>query len=215
MATKKNRVVLLHRVSTEMQNLQRQREELAELCDVKGWTIVEVLEEVGSGSKDYRKRSSIDKILELAESGKIDKVVVQELSRLGRKTGQSISLCEKLGEMGVSVYEKARNIETLNEDGTPNSIAQMILSVLASLYFMESADRNVRIISGIKSRQRAGLPFGRPTGSVEEEQKFLGKHTALVKSFKTGEKLSLRKRAKLYSCSVNTVRKVEKLMSEK
>lgn len=214
MATKKNRVVLLHRISTAMQNLQRQREELAELCEEKGWTIVEILEEVGSGSKDYRKRSSIDKILNLAETGKIDKVVVQELSRLGRKTGQSISLCEKLGEMGVSVYEKARNIETLNEDGTPNSIAQMILSVLASLYFMESEDRNMRIKSGIKSRQRKGLPFGRPKGSVEDEKKLMKKHSQLVNSFKAGEKLSLRKRAKLYKCSVNTVRKVQLLVGQ-
>lgn len=212
MAAKKNRVVLLHRISTEMQNLQRQREELAELCSQKGWVVIEILEEIGSGSKDYKKRTSIDRILSLAESGKIDKVVVQELSRLGRKTGQSISLCEKLGDLGVSVYEKARGIETLNEDGSRNSIASMILSVLASLYFMESEDRNTRIRSGIKSRQKAGLPFGRPDGSVENESIFLGKHSDLVKSFKTGEKLSLRKRAKLYGKSVNTVRKVEKLI---
>lgn len=212
MAARKNRVVLLHRISTEMQNLQRQRDELEELCAQKGWIVVETLEEIGSGSKDYKKRTSIDRILSLAESGKIDRVVVQELSRLGRRTGQSISLCEKLGEMGVSVYEKARNIETLNEDGTPNAISSMILSVLASLHSMESSERNSRIVSGIKSRQRANLPFGRPEGSVEDVKKFVAKHSDLVKSFKTGEKLSLRKRAKLYGKSVNTVRKVEKLI---
>ena len=50
------------------------------------------LEEVGSGSKLNEKRNSIQTILELAKKGKIDKVVVQELSRLGRRTGESISL---------------------------------------------------------------------------------------------------------------------------
>jgi DNA invertase Pin-like site-specific DNA recombinase len=113
------------------------------------------------------------------------------------------------------VYEKARNIETLNEDGTPNSIAQMILSVLASLYFMESEDRNMRIKSGIKSRQRKGLPFGRPIGSIQDVEMILAKHGLLVKSFKTGEKMSLRKRAWLYKCSVNTVRKVERILNQK
>ncbi len=210
---KKIKVVQLVRVSTSEQNTQRQKEELDAVCLERGWEVVLRLEEIGSGSKNNKDRDSIKLIEQLAEQGKINKVIVQELSRLGRKTGQSISLIEKLAELKVSVYEKARNIETLNEDGTLNAISSMILSVLASLHSMESSERNSRIVSGIKSRQRGGLPFGRPEGSVEDIKKFVAKHSELVKSYRSGEKLSLRKRARLYGKSVNTVRKVERLMN--
>lgn len=213
MAKKKIRVVQLVRISTSDQNLSRQKEELDDLCNKNGWEVVLRLEEIGSGSKLNEKRSSIQQIEKMAERGDIDKVIVQELSRLGRRTGQSISLIEKLADLGVSVYELSRNIETLNPDGTKNAISSMILSVLASLHSMESSERNSRIVSGIKSRQRKGLPFGRPGGSYENEQKFLSKHSNLVKSFKNGEVLSLRKRARFYNKSVNTVRKVQELLT--
>jgi DNA invertase Pin-like site-specific DNA recombinase len=211
---KEIRVVQLVRISLAQQSLTRQKEELDALCKEKGWKVVLRLEEVGSGSKNNKDRDSIKQIEQLAEQGKIDKVIVQELSRLGRKTGQSISLIEKLADCGVSVYEKSRNIETLNEDGTPNAISSLILSVLASLHSMESSERNSRIVSGIKSRQRGGLPFGRPEGSKEENEQFLKKHSKLVRSFKDGENLSLRKRASLYGVAVNTVRKVQVILTQ-
>jgi DNA invertase Pin-like site-specific DNA recombinase len=206
---KKIRVVQLIRTSTPDQNPKRQKEELDLLCKERNWIVVEVLEEVGSGSKNNKDRISIDRILFLARNKKIDKVVVQELSRLGRKTGQSISLCEQLSELGVSVYEKSRNIETLNDDGTPNAISSMLLSVLASLHSMESSERNSRIRSGMKSAIAAGIHCGRYPGSDENPKDFLNKYKPIVKSFENGENLSLRKRAILYEVSVNTVRKIE------
>ena len=213
-ANKKVRVLQLVRVSTKEQKVTRQLEELNIVCKNKNWEVVEVITEVGSGSRKNQDRNSIRRIRELARKSKIDKVVVHELSRLGRRTGESVSLCEELADLGISVYEKARGIETLNEDGTPNAISSMILSVLASLHSMESAERNMRIKSGIKSRLAANLPFGRPPGA-ESTDKFLSKHQELVQSFKRRENLSLRERAKLYGRSVNTVRKVEQLVINK
>lgn len=210
-STKQIRVLQMVRVSLKIQNVTRQLEELDEICKRNNWEVVEVITEVGSGSRKNRDRASIRRIQELARKSKIDKVIVHELSRLGRRTGESVALCEELADLGVSVYEKARNIETLNDDGTPNAISSMILSVLASLHSMESAERNMRIRSGIKSRINANLPFGRPPG-IESRERFLSKHKELVQSFLKGENLSLRKRAMLYGKSVNTVRKVEQYL---
>jgi DNA invertase Pin-like site-specific DNA recombinase len=209
---KKAKVVQLIRTSTAEQNPQRQLEELEALCKKNNWKVVETIVEVGSGSKKNKDRASINKILDLAKKGKIDKVVVQELSRLGRKTGESVSLCETLAEFQVSVFEKARNIETLNEDGTPNAISSMILSVLASLHSMESSERNARIKSGMASAKKRGVHCGRYPGA-ETTSKFLSKHKSVVKSFEKGENLSLRKRASLYDVSVNTVVKIQGVMA--
>ncbi len=212
---KKARVVTLVRISTNQQTLKRQKEELKDLCSRNEWDIVLDLEEVGSGSRLNSNRSTIQTILQLAKGQQIDKVVVQELSRLGRRTGESISLIEQLSDLGVSVYEKARNIETLNDDGSKNAIGALIMSVLASIHSMESSERNARISSGIQSRLRAGLPWGRPRNVQETSAKFLKKHSKLVKSFENKENLSLRKRADLYKVSVNTVRKVELALYER
>lgn len=213
MAKKEIKVVQLIRTSTPDQNPQRQIEELDTLCKKNDWKVVETIVEVGSGSKKNKDRASINKILDLAKKRKIDKVVVQELSRLGRKTGESVSLCETLAEIQVSVFEKARNIETLNEDGTPNAISSMILSVLASLHSMESSERNARIKSGMASAKKRGIHCGRYPGA-ETSSKFLSKHKTVVRSFENGESLSLRKRASLYDVSVNTVVKVQRVLAE-
>lgn len=205
---KKIKVVQLIRTSSPEQNPQRQIEELNALCEKNNWKVIQSIIEVGSGSKKNKDRASINTILELAKKAKIDKVVVQELSRLGRRTGESVSLCETLADLGVSVYEKARNIETLNEDGTPNAISSMILSVLASLHSMESSERNSRIKSGMASAKKRGVHCGRSPGT-ETTTRFLSKHKSIVNSFNNGENLSLRKRASLYGVSVNTVIKVQ------
>jgi DNA invertase Pin-like site-specific DNA recombinase len=206
------KVVQLIRTSTPEQNPQRQIEELDELCKKNNWTVVESIVEVGSGSKKNKDRASINRILELAKKGSMDKLITIELSRIGRRTGESVTLCETLADLGVSVYEKARNIETLNDDGTPNAISSMILSVLASLHSMESAERNARIKSGMASAKKRGVHCGRDSGT-EPISKFLSKHKPIVKSFEKGENLSLRKRANLYDVSVNTVVKIQGVLT--
>ncbi|MCB0476760.1 MAG: recombinase family protein [Crocinitomicaceae bacterium] len=209
---KKIKVCQLIRVSTTTQNLERQREELDALCKKMDWEVVSVIEEIGSGAKKNKDRKAIQELKKLCSTQQVNKVIVHEISRLGRTTGESLSLIESLTDAGISVYEYQRNIETLKQDGTPNPISELIISVLASLYKMERADMIARIKSGMKSAALRGVHCGRPQGSIEDSKYFLAKHQELVNSFHLGEQLSLRKRAKLYGKSVNTVRKVQALL---
>jgi DNA invertase Pin-like site-specific DNA recombinase len=107
------------RVSTCSQSTSRQREELNALCVKNNWDVVRTIEEIGSGAKKNKDRESIYELLKLVDSGKINKVIVNEMSRLGRTTAQSLQLIEKLSKRKVSVFEYQRNIETLNDDVTP------------------------------------------------------------------------------------------------
>lgn len=209
------RICQLVRVSTAEQSTLRQKSELDKLCERNNWEVVKVIEEIGSGAKKNKDREAIFELLKLADSGAIDKVVVHELSRLGRSTSQCLQTIEKLTEKKVSVYEYQRNIETLNDDGTPNLVSELILSVLASVSRMERSELISRIKSGMRSAQNRGVKLGRPDGTAEETDKTLRKYPRLVRSFQSGEYMSLRKRAYLYSVSVNTVRKIEQLIINK
>lgn len=200
------------RVSTFSQSTSRQQEELNTLCVKNNWDVVRTIEEIGSGAKKNKDRESIYELLALADSGRINKVVVHEMSRLGRTTAQSLQLIEKLSEKQVSVYEYQRNIETLNDDGTPNLVSELILSVLASVSRMERGELVSRIKSGMRSAAAAGKTLGRPKGVKQTDSDILKKYPSLVRSFTNGEYMSLRKRAFLYSVSVNTVRKIEKII---
>lgn len=203
------------RISTSEQQTHRQKEELDALCERNNWEVVRTIEEIGSGAKKNKDRESIAELVQLAFDGSINKVIVHELSRLGRSTSQCLQTIEKLTEKKVSVYEYQRNIETLNDDGTPNLVSELILSVLASVSRMERSELVSRIKSGMRSAQNRGVKLGRPEGTVEGINKTLRKYPRLVRSFESGEYMSLRKRAYLYSVSVNTVRKVEQLVINK
>jgi DNA invertase Pin-like site-specific DNA recombinase len=79
-------VAVLVRVSTHKQETNRQRAELMQTAAQRRWTVVEVLEENGvSGNADADDRHGLQHALELAEAGKIRKVVVHEVSRIGRR----------------------------------------------------------------------------------------------------------------------------------
>ena len=50
----------------------------------------------------------------------VEKVLVWELSRLGRNTLEVLKTIEEFNTLGISLFIKNYNIETLNEDGKPN-----------------------------------------------------------------------------------------------
>ncbi|WP_460444342.1 recombinase family protein, partial [Amycolatopsis magusensis] len=68
------------------------------------------------GSAPKRKRAEWPELLQLMEmaaTGAIQKILVSEISRLGRKTSEMLDLIERLSELKVSVYAKNLGMETL------------------------------------------------------------------------------------------------------
>lgn len=67
----------------------------------------------------------------LASERKIQKVLVTEVSRLGRRTSEVLQAIETLTDLGVSVYVHTYSLETLTPKGKRNPTASLLFTLLA------------------------------------------------------------------------------------
>lgn len=201
--------IIYTRVSTADQNYERQIEDLKVHASREKLNVIEVISEKISGNKKNVERAGIKRLMELAGEGAIRKVLVTEVSRLGRNTREVINIVEDLTALGVSIYIQNFNLETLNRNGDRNSIAQMMLTILAEFARMERQSILERSKSGIAKAKREGRHLGRPVGTVKSEHQLLNQYKPVVKLLKSG--YSIRKAAKLSDVSINTVQKIKRI----
>ena len=206
--------VIYSRVSSESerQDTERQTEELKDYADRMGYTIVEVYEEKVSGFKKNEQRPVFSKMLEDIKTKNIDKVLVWELSRIGRSVLQSLQNIQILHDMKVGIYIKNFNLETLNEDKTPNSLSMFMVQILFAVASMESKMTLARLNSGYQNhiKKYGTQSVGRKKGSIDSDETILERHSDVAKLLKRG--LSIRNISAITKKSTNTVLKVKKLI---
>lgn len=207
------KAIILVRVSTDRQDTSRQITELRATAEAKGWEVVEVCEETITGSAGKSDRTGLCRAEELALAGKIQKVMVHEVSRLSRRPSVTHDFVETLESSGVSLFWGAQNMETLLPSGKRNPAAAMMLALMAEMARAETDTLRERIHSGLAEARRKGVKLGRKQGSVESEDDFLSKHRDLVKLVKAGQ--SVRNAAALSGKSQATVMKVRQVMGLK
>jgi DNA invertase Pin-like site-specific DNA recombinase len=205
------KAVIYSRVSSEgnRQDTERQTKELIEYANKMGYELVEVYEEKVSGYKKNEDRPVFSKMLEEIEKGTIDKVLVWELSRIGRSVIQSLQNIQLLTDKKVSIYIKNFNLETLNDDKTPNSLSMFMVQILFSVANMEAQLTKSRMVSGYRNHINNGGKVGRKMGSIETEEETIQKHSDVLKLLK--KKLSIRQISELTNKSTNTILKVKSI----
>jgi DNA invertase Pin-like site-specific DNA recombinase len=203
------KAVIYSRVSSEgnRQDTERQTNELIEYANKMGYELVEIYEEKVSGFKKNEERPIFSKMLEEIEKGNIDKCLVWELSRIGRSVIQSLQNIQLLTDKKVSIYIKNFNLETLNDDRTPNSLSMFMVQILFSVANMEAQLTKSRMVSGYRNHINNGGKVGRKSGSIETEEETIQKHTDVLKLLK--KKLSIRQISGLTNKSTNTILKVK------
>lgn len=204
-------VAILVRVSTSRQETARQLSELNTVALANGWEVVEVLEEVISGNASIEDRPALTRIVQLADAGKIKKLLVHEVSRLSRRPSQALTFVEILEGLKVSVYWLAQNVETLLPNGKRNPTAALMLAVLAEMAKAERDTLRDRIMSGLAEAKRKGKRLGRPVGSVTSCEAYLHKHQRVVRLLQQG--LSIRNVAKIAGVDKATVCRVKSAVS--
>jgi DNA invertase Pin-like site-specific DNA recombinase len=207
-----NKGVIFVRVSKREQDYQRQLEDLRALAKTQNLEIIAEIAEKISGVKDNQERDGVQELLRLAQKGIIQKVLVQEVSRLGRSTVEVLKVLEELTSLRVSVYVQNFGFETL-KNGKRNPIAQFMFTLLAEFARMERETLRERILSGMEEARRQGKHLGRPDGSLENKETFLKKYPSVVRNLRQG--ISVRKTAKICDTSINTVRKVNGYLNPK
>ncbi len=197
------KVALYCRVSKSdgTQSADRQVMDLRKYASEKGWMIVEEVVEHISGT--ITKRSGTTKLINLAKSNQIQKVLVHEISRLGRNIADVFNTIEELTNAKVSVYDLRQNQETLDENYNKTVYASLILPVLAGLNEEWIRQHRYRIKSGLERARATGKKLGRPKSIKVKKQE------QIIECFKKG--LSYRKIAKELGIAVATILKVKKL----
>ena len=206
--------VIYSRVSSESerQDTQRQTTELKQYASRMGYNIVEVYEEKISGFKKNEQRPVFTKMLEDINTNQIDKILVWELSRIGRSVLNSLQNIQILHDLKVGIYIKNFNLETLNDDKTPNSLSMFMVQILFAVANMESKMTLARLQSGYRNhiKKHGSKSVGRKKGSVDSDEKILERHSDVARLLKRG--LSIRNVSAITNKSSNTVLKVKKLM---
>lgn len=203
------RTVIYSRVSTQGQDYSRQIDELRTYAISQSWTVDAIFAEKISGAKKNDERLELSRMMDFIEAHQVDKVLIWELSRLGRNTIEVLKTIELLNEAKVSLFIKNYNIETLDADGKPNVMAQFLITILAEIARMERSTIKERMDSGYKQFRSLGGKVGRKEGYTKSSDMYRNEYSDIIRLLKKG--LSLRNVAKLTNHSLNTVSKCKRL----
>jgi len=207
----KTPVVILVRVSTVRQETDRQIAELQAYAEQKDYEVVEVCRETVSGRANEDDRHGLKRAEALALSGTIKKVLVHEVSRLGRKNSVTHRFVETLEDAGVSLYWHAQGVETLLLNGKRNPAAGIMLALLAEIARNEVETLRERIHSGLAEARRKGVRLGRPKGTTLDRAEFAQKHKDILRQLKSGH--SVRNTAKITGKGISTVQRVKLILA--
>lgn len=203
------KVCIYARVSTKVQDYDRQIDELREYANRMGYEVAKEFSEKISGAKKVEERQALVEMLEFVEANHVDKVLIYECSRLSRRAVDFLSVIDTLTSLKVSVYIHHNGLETLLPDGTPNPIAQLVLGILAQFNSMERSLIRSRMESGYNHYRSLGGKVGRKEGYRKTGQQMVSEYQNEVKLLKKG--LSLRNVQAITGTSINTLRKLKAL----
>jgi len=144
------------RVSTQDQDLEKNKADILCFANDRKLGPVEWLEEKVSGVKAWRQRE-IAQAVEALQAG--DWLIVPELSRLGRSTLDVLDILAELRQKEVNVYA-VKGAWTLN--GTIES--KVFLTMMALFSEIERDLISARTREALKARQASGAKLGRPNG---------------------------------------------------
>jgi len=162
-----------------------------------------------TGSKTREDRPDLIELLIASRKKMFDKVLVTEISRIGRNAKDIRNTIDQLHSNRVGVIFKNLSLESLDEKGEETFVTNIIISIYAEMAQEEKKILVSRIKSGILSAKAKGKRLGRPVGT-EDKATLLKKYPRLVIDLRSG--LSLRKLMKIHAVSKGTVIKVKKLL---
>lgn len=164
-----------------------------------------------SGKVAFKEREKGKQLTKLIDENKVSELTIEELSRLGRNTGDCIRVLEWLDGNGVNVIVRNLGIQS-RPNGKRNPIWKMISSVMSSLYEMELENIKERTMVGRQVYLQRGGKLGRPSNTNESNSEFLKKESSIQIRKLIEKGLTVRETAKVASVSTRTVMKVKNLI---
>ena len=172
------------------------------------YQVLQIFEEKISGTKKTSERPVLQSMLTYIENNPVQKILIWELSRIGRNSLEVLQILNQCNAMKVSIFIKNFNIETLDDKGHINPMTQFMLEIINTLNQLERNNIVQRLRSGFEQYRKTN-PIGRKVGSFQTEEELLSKYPQVLKYLKKG--LSIRQVSGLTNnTSTNTILKVKK-----
>jgi DNA invertase Pin-like site-specific DNA recombinase len=182
------RVVLLCRVSStgDRQNYDRQVNDLMQLANSRNYQVEAVYTEKVSGITKNHDRPELMKMVEYVNCNNIYKILVTELSRLGRDPLQILQTIEILNQNKISLFIQNYNIETLTPEKEINPMSQFLITILAEIARMERRTIENRLASGYKNYRANNGSVGRKRGYRKGEDIMREQYVEEIRMLKKG-----------------------------
>eukprot|EP00825_Cyclidium_porcatum_P041090 TRINITY_DN5323_c0_g1_i4.p2 TRINITY_DN5323_c0_g1~~TRINITY_DN5323_c0_g1_i4.p2 ORF type:complete len:197 (+),score=24.30 TRINITY_DN5323_c0_g1_i4:155-745(+) len=178
----KNMTLGYARVSTDVQNLDRQIDALNK------YGVDILFNEKMSGTK--RERPELNKLIERMSAG--DTVVIESLSRLGRSTKDLIELIELFNGKGINLVSLKESIDTSTSTG------KLLFTLMSALAQFERDLISERTVEGLKAARARGRMGGRPKKNDDQVKKAVKMYNTKQYSLKEIEEMTGIKKSTLY-----------------
>jgi len=174
-----------------------------------------VFKEVVSGSIAFAQRTEGAKIIQLVKEGKVEEILIHDISRIGRNNLDILKTIEFFTLHNVNLVSRREGLSTMLE-GKSNPIATLIIGILSTLAQHERERLKERQKEGIDKAKLKGV-YKNNGGNRKQEtlEEFSAKSSTkkILKYLNEGN--SLRRTALLSSCSLGKVQKVVRLLFNK
>jgi DNA invertase Pin-like site-specific DNA recombinase len=153
---KKPKTIAYLRVSTDEQDLEKNKYDILHLANEKGLGKVQWIEETISGRVSWKKRK-IAQVLDELQQG--DHLLVSELSRLGRSMLECMEILSIASQKEINIYAVKGNWQL--DNSIQSKIVAMAFSMAAEI---ERDLISQRTKEALAARRKAGIVLGRPRG---------------------------------------------------
>ena len=153
----KPKTIAYLRVSTDEQDLEKNKFDILQLANEKGLGKVAWVEETVSGRVSWKKRQ-IAQVIDQLERG--DHLIVSELSRLGRSMLECMEILSIASQKEINLYAVKGNWQL--DNSIQSKIVAMAFSMAAEI---ERDLISQRTREALAAKKKAGIKLGRPRGT--------------------------------------------------
>lgn len=183
------------RVSTDKQTTENQRYEINKYCLTNNIRVDKWVEETISATKDLNKRK-LGKTIKQLHNGDI--LLASELSRLGRKLLEVMSILNHCVNTGINVWTIKDGFKL--DTGIQSKVLAFAFGLAAEI---EKNLISQRTKQALEAKRAAGVILGRPKGRLSSKLKLTGKENDISFLLHTG--MSQRKIAFKFGVNRNTL----------
>ena len=150
-------VVVYSRVSTNDQNWENQIYFLQKIVEQNGWNLVDTYVDIGiSGSKGRENRKEFDRLNKDMIRRKFTKILVWDVSRLGRSLRHLVEFLNDLNSVNCNLYIHQSGLDTSTPSG------KMMFQMIGVFSEFEREMISERVKIGLERVKSKGKKLGRP-----------------------------------------------------